>query len=40
MYLEQNLDVDELRVILVREDMVRGDYAHAESLCRERLEKE
>lgn len=40
MYLEQNLDVDELRVILVREDMVRGDHAHAEFLCRERLEKE
>lgn len=39
-YLEQNLEVDELRVILVREDMVRGDYAHAEFLCQKRLEKE
>lgn len=39
-YLEQNQEVDELWAILVREDMVRRDYAHAESLCRERLEKE
>lgn len=39
-YLEQNLDVDELRVVLVREDMVQGDYAHAEFLCQKRLEKE
>lgn len=39
-YLEQNLEVDEFRAILVREDMARGDYAYAESLCRERLEKD
>ena len=39
-YLEQNLEVDEFRVILVREDMAWGDYAHAEFLCWERLEKE
>lgn len=39
-YLEQNLDVDELRVILIREDMAKGDYANAERLCRERLEEE
>lgn len=39
-YLEQNLEVNELCVILVREDMARGDYAHAESLCQKRLEKE
>lgn len=39
-YLEQNLEVDELRVILVREDMAQGDYAHAEFLCQKRLEKE
>ena len=32
--------MDELRLILVREDMSRGDYARAERLCRERLEKE
>lgn len=39
-YLEQNLEVDELRMILVREDMAKGDYANAECLCQERLEKE
>lgn len=38
-YLEQNLEADELRVILVQEDMARGDYAHAELLCQERLKK-
>lgn len=39
-YLEQNLEVDDLRMILVREDMAKGDYANAERLCRERAEKE
>lgn len=39
-YLERNLDVDELRLILIREDMAKGDYANAECLCRERLENE
>lgn len=39
-YLERNLDVDELRLILIREDMAKGDYANAERLCLERLEKE
>ena len=29
-YLEQNLEVDELRMILVREDLTKGDYADAE----------
>lgn len=39
-YLEQNLDVDELRLMLVREDMEKKNYANAERLCRERAEKE
>lgn len=39
-YLEQNLDVDELRLMLVREDMEKKDYTNAERLCRERAEKE
>lgn len=39
-YLDQNLDVDELRLILVREDMEQGNYANAEHLCLERVEKE
>lgn len=39
-FLEQNMDVDELHLILVREDMAKGDYACAECLCRERLERE
>ena len=39
-YLEKNLDVDELRLILVQEEMERGDYANAEHLCRERVEQE
>lgn len=39
-YLERNLEVDELRLVLIREDMATGNYANAERLCRERLEKE
>lgn len=39
-YLERNLDVDELRLILVQEDMERGDYANAERLYRERVDQE
>lgn len=39
-YLEENLEADELRLILIREDIAKRDYAHAERLCRERLEKE
>lgn len=39
-YLEQNLEVDELRVILVREELTKGDYVNAERLCQEWLEKE
>ena len=39
-YLEQNLDVDELRMILVREEMENEDYANAERLCRERADAE
>lgn len=37
-YLEQNLNVDEFRMILIREDMAAGDYIHAEQLCLERVE--
>lgn len=40
VYIERNLDVDELRLLLIQEDMAKGDYANAERLCRERLEKE
>ena len=39
-YLEKNLDVDELRLILVREEMESGNYANAERLCLERAEQE
>lgn len=39
-YQEKNLDVDELRLILVREEMESGNYANAERLCRERVEQE
>lgn len=39
-YLERNLDVDELCLILVQEEMERGNYANAERLCRERVEQE
>lgn len=39
-YLEKNLDVDELRLILVQEEMEHGNYANAERLCRERVERE
>lgn len=39
-YLEQNLEIDEFRLILVREYIAKGDYAQAEFLCQERLEKE
>ena len=39
-YLEQNLDVDEFRLILVRENMAEKDYANAERLCREKVDKE
>ena len=39
-YLEKNLDVDELRLILVREEMELGNYANAERLCRERIAQE
>lgn len=37
-YLEQNLNIDEFRIALIREDMAAGDYAHAEQLCLERVE--
>ena len=37
-YLEQNLNIDEFRMILIREDMAAGDYIHAEQLCLERVE--
>lgn len=39
-YLVQNLDVDELRLILVQEHIEEKDYASAENLCRERVDKE
>ena len=39
-YLEKNLDVDELRLILVQEEMEDGNYADAERLCLERVEQE
>lgn len=39
-YLEQNLDVDEFRLLLVQENMAEKDYANAERLCRERADKE
>lgn len=39
-YLENNLDVDEFRLTLVRESMEKGDYARAEALCREQAEEE
>lgn len=39
-YLEKNLEVDEFRLILIRDEMEKRDYAHAERLCRERLERE
>jgi len=39
-YLERNLDVDEFRLILVREYIEEGDHANAERLCRERIGKE
>lgn len=39
-YLEQNLDVDELRLIAIRQDMERGSYANAERLCLEKTETE
>lgn len=37
-YLEQNLNVDEFRLTLIREDLAAGDYSHAEQLCLERVE--
>ena len=40
VYLEKNLDVDELRLILVQEEMEYGNYANAERLCRERIKQE
>lgn len=39
-YLEQNLDVDELCLALVREDMEKKDYASAELLCVERVARD
>lgn len=39
-YLEQNLDVDELRLALVRNDMEKKDYASAERLCLERVARD
>lgn len=39
-YLEQNVEVDALRLLLVRENMEKGDYAESESLCREQVGKE
>jgi len=39
-YLEENLEVDKFRLILIREAMAKKEYAYAERLCRERLEKE
>lgn len=39
-YLEQNLEVDELRMILAREDLAKGEYANAKRLCQERLKEE
>lgn len=36
-YLEQNLNIDEFRITLIREEMAAGDYAHAEQLCLERV---
>ena len=37
-YLEQNLNIDEFRITLIREDLAAGNYAHAEQLCLERVE--
>lgn len=37
-YLGQNLNIDEFRMILIREDLAAGDYVHAEQLCLERVE--
>lgn len=37
-YLENNLDVEELRLILVQENMATGDYASAERLCLKMVE--
>lgn len=39
-YLEQNLEADELRMILVQENLAKGDSENAERLRQERLEKE
>lgn len=39
-YLEQNLDVDDFRRILVQEEIQAGNYANAERLCRERTQAE
>lgn len=39
-YLNENLDVDELRLLAVREDMEGGNYAGAEALCVEKAETE
>lgn len=39
-YLKNNLDVTELRLILVQENMETGDYADAEHLCMEMVADE
>ena len=39
-YLEQNVEADALRLLLVREKMGEGEYAEAECLCQERVDKE
>ena len=38
-YLEDHVEVDQFRRMLVQEHMEAGDYAGAERLCRERIEK-
>lgn len=37
-YLEQNLDVDALRVIAIRQDIERQNYANAERLCLDKVD--
>lgn len=39
-YLEQNVEVGALRLLLIRENMERGEYAESERLCREQAAKE
>ncbi len=37
--MEQNLNIDEFRIALIREAMEAGDYARGERLCLERMEE-